>query len=219
MWQPCGPSRESHRFLCQLGQELDTTFTAQEESRLACLHTRRGLTPLWKLHRNPEIHVSTGEKSYVLTSKVTEAIGPCADWRGIPRGPSQLAWRLDFPEETWSGTWRLSRNSRGTPSFLPQLEKNQEILPSTQDEALFSCSILREIPPSLLSLESVFNTLDAIQAVSLHPLLQSWVTPRVSWHNSRRAPFFPPHLDMRVCLEPAEEIPTMTKVMRTSPYR
>ena len=80
--------------------EPDTTFTAQEESGLACLHTRRDLTPLWKLHRNPKIHVSTGEKSYVLTSKVTEAIGPCADWRGIPRGPSQLAWRLDFPEET-----------------------------------------------------------------------------------------------------------------------
>ena len=42
-----------------------------------------------------------------------------------------------------------------------------------RDEALFGCSILREIPPSLLILESVFDTLDATQAVFLHPLLQS----------------------------------------------
>ena len=159
------------------------------------------------------------KKPEVLGATPDENICLGRDFKGIPRGPSQLAWRLDFPEETWSSTWRLCRNSRGTPNFLPQLKKNQEILPSTRDEALFSCSILREIPPSLLSLESVFDTLDATQAVFLHPLLQSWVTPRVSWHNSRRAPFFPPHLDMRVCLEPAEEIPTMTKVMRTSTYR
>ena len=78
----------------------EVLVVTQEESGLACLHTRRDPTPLWKLHRNPKIHVSTGEKSYVPTSKVTEAIGPCTDWRGIPRGPSQLAWRLDFPEET-----------------------------------------------------------------------------------------------------------------------
>ena len=31
--------------------------------RKAELHARRGLTPLWKLQRNPEIHVSTGEES------------------------------------------------------------------------------------------------------------------------------------------------------------
>ena len=41
-----------------------------------------------------------------------------------------------------------------------------------QNEALFSYSISRDIPPSLLSLESVFDTLDATQAVSLHPRLE-----------------------------------------------
>ena len=53
------------------------------------------------------------------------------------------------------------QNSRGTPSFLLQLEKKQEILPSMRDEALFRCGITREIPPSFLSLERVLDTLDA----------------------------------------------------------
>ena len=41
----------------------DITFTARKESGLPCFHTRRGLTPLLKLHRNPKIHVSTGEET------------------------------------------------------------------------------------------------------------------------------------------------------------
>ena len=32
-----------------------------------------------------------------------EDLGPGTDWRGIPRGPSQLTWRLDFPEATRAG--------------------------------------------------------------------------------------------------------------------
>ena len=35
---------------------------------------------------------------------------------------------------------------RGTPRFLPQLEKNQEILPSKRAEALFLGGVFREIP-------------------------------------------------------------------------
>ena len=37
-----------------------TDFPAREETRLACFHTRRGLTSLWKLQRNAEIHVGIG---------------------------------------------------------------------------------------------------------------------------------------------------------------
>ena len=48
-------------------------------------------------------------------------------------------------------------NSRGT---LLQLEKNQQILPSTRAEALFLCGISRDITPSLLSHERVLDTLD-----------------------------------------------------------
>ena len=32
-----------------------------------------------------------------------EDLGPRADWKRIPRDPSQLAWRLDIPEATRAG--------------------------------------------------------------------------------------------------------------------
>ena len=44
-----------------------------------------------------------------------------------------------------------------------QLEKNQEIVPSTRVEALFHRGISRKTPPSLLSLERVLATLEATQ--------------------------------------------------------
>ena len=42
-----------------------------------------------------------------------------------------------------------------------QLKKNQEIVPSKRDEALFHCGVSRETPPFLVSLEGVLETLDA----------------------------------------------------------
>ena len=86
---------------------------------------------------------------------------------------------------------------RGTPSFLLQLKKNQEILPSMPDEALFCCSVLREIPPSLLSLKRVLDTLIEFNKFP-NITVCTREENRVSCHNSRRAPFSPPHLDMRV---------------------
>ena len=62
--ESCGKaSRESHRSLCQLAGKPDTAATAQEKIGHACLHLRRGLTPLWRLQRNPKIHVKTGEET------------------------------------------------------------------------------------------------------------------------------------------------------------
>ena len=34
----------------------------EEKSAYACPHSRRGLTPLGRLQKNPKIHVSTGEE-------------------------------------------------------------------------------------------------------------------------------------------------------------
>ena len=42
---------------------------------------------LLKLHRNPKIHLNTGEKPEVLASAPDEDLGPGTDWRGILRGP------------------------------------------------------------------------------------------------------------------------------------
>ena len=118
-------------------------------------------------------------KPEVPASKTDEDLGLESDRRGIPRGPWQLAWRLDFPEATQACSQGLRPNSRGIPSFLPKFLKNQEILSSTRDEALVHCSVLREISPSLLSLERVLDTLEAIQEVSWHTHLHSRGTPRV----------------------------------------
>ena len=89
------------------------------------------------------------------------------------------------------------QNSRGTPSFLLQLEKKQEILPSMRDEAPFPCSVWREIPLTLLSLEVVLDTLDAIQEVPPHTLPHWRVTLRVL-PQLKKSPGFPLHLETRV---------------------
>ena len=101
--QPCGTSRERHRSLCQLNGKPDTATTAWEESRGACLHSSRGLTPLRRLQRNPKSLSALERKSQVLASGPDEDLGPGTDWRGIPRGPWQLAWRLAFPEAKRAG--------------------------------------------------------------------------------------------------------------------
>ena len=104
-----------------------------------------------ELKRNPEVPVSTRNEALCL----------CTNRRGIPRGPSQLEWKLDFPEAAQEaprvplGTWR------GIPSHQPQLETNHEILPSMRDEALFSCSPSRAIPNSLSKLKRKLGCLHA----------------------------------------------------------
>ena len=62
---------------------------------------------------------------------------------------------------------------------MPQLEKNQEILPSMPAEAFFHCGVSREIPPSLLSPERVLDTLEGTQDVPRHPCMYSSGTPMV----------------------------------------
>ena len=99
------------------------------------------------------------------------------------------------------GDWTFLRQHERVPevpvvtreepqSFLPQLEKNQEILPSMRDEALFCCSISREIPPSLLSLQRVLDTLEATQEVPQHTRLHRRGIARVP-PQLRKSPLFP----------------------------
>ena len=59
----CESLEESHRFLYQRNGKTDTAATAREESGRACLHSRRGLTPLWRLQKYPQ--------------------DPCHHWKGI----------------------------------------------------------------------------------------------------------------------------------------
>ena len=132
------------------------------------------------LERKPKVPAATPD----------EDLGPGTDRRGIPRSPSQLIWRLEFLEATRVGSSGSSRYSRGTPSFPLQLEKIQEILLSTQDEALFYCGISREIPLSLFTLEMILDTIDAPQEVTQHNRLHSRGTPRVL-PQLKKSPIFP----------------------------
>ena len=101
--QLCDISRESQRSLCPLVGKLDTAATAPEENGRVCLHLRRVLTLLWRIQRNPKIHFSTGEETSSFGRSSRLGFRPDTDWRGIWRSPSQLAWRMFFPEATPAG--------------------------------------------------------------------------------------------------------------------
>ena len=77
MGKPRGKaSRESHRSLDPREGKCDTAATAQEESARSCLHSRRGLTPLGRLHKYPKIHVTTGGESSGSGNHSTQDLRP-----------------------------------------------------------------------------------------------------------------------------------------------
>ena len=84
---PGKASRESHRSLDPREEKGHTAATAREESPRACPHSRRGLTPLGRLQKYPNIHVSTGENPQVPAPTPHKILGPGIDRRAIPRGP------------------------------------------------------------------------------------------------------------------------------------
>ena len=69
-------SKESHRSLDPREWKRDTAATAREESARACPHSRRGLTPLGRLQKYPQIHASTGEESSGSGTDSTQDLRP-----------------------------------------------------------------------------------------------------------------------------------------------
>ena len=69
-------SRGSHRSLDPREGTRDTAATARKETALACHLLRRGLTPLWRLHKYPKIHVCTGEESSGSGTNSTQVLRP-----------------------------------------------------------------------------------------------------------------------------------------------
>ena len=61
---------------------------------------RRGLTHLLNLIGTPRSMLALENKPVFPAYTRDEDLGPCTSWRGIERGPWQLAWRLDFSEAT-----------------------------------------------------------------------------------------------------------------------
>ena len=128
-------STESHRSLDPREGKRDTAATAWEEIARACPHSRRGLTPLWRLQRYPKIHVSTGEESSGSGTHSTQGLRPRHRRERNPERPpsnSRGDWPFLRPPERVPEDPVLSRE------HLPQLKKIQEVLHSRRGEAHFS---------------------------------------------------------------------------------
>ena len=73
----------------------------------------------------------------ITPSMPLEARFPYLDSRAMPHPCSQLKWRMDCPGATGEAPFVPRRNSRVTPHVVPHFKKNDEIPPSSRDEALF----------------------------------------------------------------------------------
>ena len=121
-------SRESLRSLDPCEGKPDTAATAREESTRACPHSRQGLTPLGRLQKYPKIHVSSGEESSGSGTDSTQGLRPRHRRERNPERPASNS----------HGDWSFLRPPEQVPDVLvvsckhlPQLEKIQEVLPSS----------------------------------------------------------------------------------------
>ena len=163
-------SRESHRSLDPRKGKRDTAATARKERTRACPHSRRRLTPLGRLQKNPKIHVSTGEESSGSGNDSTQGLRP---WHRRERNPER-------PVSNSHGDWPFLRPPERVPEVpvvsreqLPQLEKIPAVLPSRRDESHFHCGVSRLITPNLWNFQRLLHTLAATQQVPGHTHLHS----------------------------------------------
>ena len=120
-------SREGHRSVDPREGKRDTAATAGEESARACPHSRRGLSPLGRLHKYPKIHVSTGEESSGSGTDSTQRLRPRHRRERNPERPlnnSHGDWPFLWPPEQVPEVPVVSRE------HLPQLKKILVVLPS-----------------------------------------------------------------------------------------
>ena len=80
-------SRESHRSHDPREGKRDTAATSREESARACPHSRRGLTPLWRLQKYPKIHVITEEECSGSGTDSTQGLRPRHRQESNPKRP------------------------------------------------------------------------------------------------------------------------------------
>ena len=99
--QPCGKAsweslvgkshgkawRQRHKPLDPREGKRDSAATARKESARACPPSRRGLIPLGRLQKYPNIHVCTGEESSGSGTDSTQGLRPWHRWERNPRDP------------------------------------------------------------------------------------------------------------------------------------
>ena len=100
-------SRESHRSLDPGEGKHDTAATAREESARACPLSRRGLTPLWRLHKYPKIHLGTGEVFSDYGTDSTQGLRPRHQRERNPERPPSNS----------HGDWPFRRS----PEWVPEI--------------------------------------------------------------------------------------------------
>ena len=141
---------------------------------------------------------------------------PCQNRRGSLRFPLQLEMRpssiaptpvdserpLANPEYsllsigTMRSSLRSSSQVEGTEGFLPQIEKDLEIPPSTRLEDIFPSSDSSAIPPPPSNSNGDWNSLVTHERHPEFPVLTQ-EKPHMSHCNSRKTSRFPRHGEMR----------------------
>ena len=124
-----------------------------------------------------------------------EAPFSCSDSTAFQHFPSQLERSLNFPEAKREGPWSPHRKSRGTPSFLLQLEKTAAFPPQKEARPI------SPVAPRVQSRVHCWNSkgvLTHFMQLKRFPEIHDvvWEKARAS-DNLRRAPCSSTHLKMR----------------------
>ena len=124
--------RDRHRSLCKHDRNPETAFPSGEVSAFACFHTKRGLTPLWRLQRNPKIYVGTGEEQRFRPQLQMRTLAPVVTIEESQEAPgnSHEDWSFLGPYKWVSEVTILTReechvcghNWRTTRRFSPRCE-------------------------------------------------------------------------------------------------
>ena len=124
----------------------------------------------------PKIHVSTREDSSVSGTESKQDLRPRHRRERNPERPrsnSHGDWPFLRPPERVPDVPVVSRE------HLPQLQKIQEVLPSSRDEAHFRSGVWRLMKPNLWNFQRVLHTLVATHEVPRHTGLHSRGSTRV----------------------------------------
>ena len=114
------------------------------------------MTPLGRLQKYPNIHVSTGQESSGSGTESTQGLRPRHRRERYPeRPPSNSLGDCPFqrPPERVPEVPVVSRE------HLPQLEKIQGVISSSRDEGHFRRDVSRLITPKLWNFQRVLHTL------------------------------------------------------------
>ena len=138
------------------------------------------------LERNPEVAALSPD----------EDLAPSSDWRWIPSVPLNLQRNWTFLRQyEWVPEFPVV--NREEPQVFSQNLRKTRFSPQRMKRPFSACGISREIPPSLLALKGSFTPLMHLK--NFHDIpLSIREEYRGYRHNSRSAPYFPPHLEMRV---------------------